>query len=196
MPSTALTQWTNHRLPRLNDYDSECTAKFLLAPPPAVAEEMLRGYVMLLSASLQGFCRDLYTECLMIVSVNAATVPMMGFIEAMGAVGVELNRVNPKWKSIRSDFDRFGFDLGAALARAAAAPGGVTAAVHQRRIQHVAALNEWRNYVAHALTTPPSGGPLMLATVVAWKNSCNGLATQLDEALYTQVMTLTGIAPW
>lgn len=83
MPSTALTQWTNHRLPRLNDYDSECTAKFLLAPPPAVAEEMLRGYVMLLSASLQGFCRDLYTECLMIVSVNAATVPMMGFTETI-----------------------------------------------------------------------------------------------------------------
>jgi len=81
---------------------------------------------MLLSANLQGFCRDIYTESLMIVTVNAPTLQMMGFIEAMGSAGVELDRVNPKWKSIRADFDRFGFDVGAALSTAAAAAGGVT----------------------------------------------------------------------
>ena len=196
MPSTALTMWTNDRLPRLNAYDAECVAKFAIAPPPALADEMLRGYVMLLSANLQGFCRDLYTECLTIVTVNAGTLPMMGFIEAMGSAGLELNRVNPKWKSIRADFDRFGFDVGQALTAAAAAPGGVTKATHQLRLQHIAALNEWRNYAAHALTNPPIGGPLALATVTAWKNSCDGLATQLDGALYDQVLSLTGSPPW
>ncbi len=196
MPSTALTMWTNDRLPRLNGYDAECAAKFAPGPPTALADEMLRGYVMLLSANLQGFCRDLYTECLTIVAVNAATIPMMGFIEAMGAAGLELDRVNPKWRSIRADFDRFGFDLGTALLTAAAAPGGVTTATYQLRLQHIAALNEWRNYAAHSLTAPSASGPLVLATVTAWKNSCDGLATQLDEALYNQVMALTGSPPW
>ena len=115
MPSQSLIRWTNVRLPRLSAYDAECALKFALAPTPPVAEEMLRGYVMLLSANLQGFCRDIYTESLMIVTVNAPTLQMMGFIEAMGSAGVELDRVNPKWKSIRADFDRFGFDVGAAL---------------------------------------------------------------------------------
>jgi hypothetical protein len=196
MPSAALTVWTTNRLLRLNAYDAECVVKFALAPLPALADEMLRGYVMLLSANLQGFCRDLYTESLTIVTINAANLPMMGFVEAMGSAGLELDRANPKWKSIRADFDRFGFDVGKALSSAAAGPGGVTTSVHQLRLQHVSALNEWRNYAAHALTTPPVGGPLALATVTDWKNSCDGLATQLDEALYNQLSTLTGAAPW
>jgi hypothetical protein len=183
-------------LPRLNAYDAECAAKFALAPPPALADEMLRGYVMLLSASLQGYCRDLYTECLTIVTVHTATVPMMGFIEAMGSAGRELDRANPRWKSIRADFDRFGFDVGHALATAAAAPGGVTPAVHQRRLLHVGELNEWRNYAAHALTTPPASGPFVLRTVTVWKNSCHGLAVELDQVMYNQISALTGTAPW
>ena len=196
MPSAALTTWTTNRLPRLNAYDAECAAKFAVAPPPALADEMLRGYVMLLSANLQGLCRDLYTECVTIVAIEAPTIPMTGFVEAMGSAGLELNRVNPKWESIKADFDRFGFDVGDALDIAAAAPGGVTLAVHQLRLNHVAALNKWRNYAAHAHTTTPAGGPLVLGVVTSWKNSCDGLATQLDAALYNQVMALTGKAPW
>jgi hypothetical protein len=63
--------WTNDRLPRQKGYDAECAAMFALALPTALAGEMLRGYVMLLSANLQGFCRDLYTECLTIIAVAA-----------------------------------------------------------------------------------------------------------------------------
>jgi hypothetical protein len=196
MPSQSLTTWTNTRLSLLNAYDAECAAKFALAPVPNVAEEMLRGYVMLLSANLQGFCRDLYTECLMLVTVNAATLPMMGFIEAMGSAGQELNRANPKWKSIRSDFDRFGFDVGVALRIAAAATGGVTVPVHQLQLHHLAELNEWRNYAAHAMASPPGGVSLTLARVTGWKNSCNGIATRLDDVMYNQLSSLIGTGPW
>src|SRR5437868_3449908 len=68
MPSASLLQWQNDRMPRLDEVDAQCAASLSLAPPqPNLAEENLRGYVLLLSAHFQGFCRDLYTECAQII---------------------------------------------------------------------------------------------------------------------------------
>jgi hypothetical protein len=48
---------------RLAEIDAQCAASQVLAPPnPRLVDENLRGYVVLLSAHFQGFCRDLYTE--------------------------------------------------------------------------------------------------------------------------------------
>src|SRR5947208_15555167 len=68
MPSASLLRWQTDRMPRLTEVDAQCTASLVLAPPnPNLVEENLRGYVLLLSAHFQGFCRDLYTECALIV---------------------------------------------------------------------------------------------------------------------------------
>jgi hypothetical protein len=56
------------RMPNLAEVDAQCTASLAVAPPkPRLVDENLRGYVLLLSAHFQGFCRDLYTECSQIV---------------------------------------------------------------------------------------------------------------------------------
>ena len=60
MPSASLHHWRTHRMPNLAEVDTQCTTSVALAPPnPRLVEENLRGYVLLLSAHFQGFCRDL-----------------------------------------------------------------------------------------------------------------------------------------
>jgi len=64
VPSVAFTRWQTDRLTRLNEVESHCAVIDALAPAnPTFLEEVLRGFVLHLSAHFQGFCRDLYTEC-------------------------------------------------------------------------------------------------------------------------------------
>lgn len=103
-----------------------------------------------------------------------------------------LDRANPEYEVIRKDFKRFGFDPSVALTA-----NPLTAAANQTHITHLGHLNHWRNYVAHgSRTPPPHGGPLSLAAVRTWRDSCDGLATELDRILYDYLVTVTGSAPW
>lgn len=158
-----------------------------VAPPP-LAQESLQGYVMLVSGHFQGFCRDLYTEC---AQLCAAAVPaaMRTTIQAQFAAGLALNTWNPTNKSIRKDFERFSFllDLGGA------APG------NPQRVTHLGHLNYWRNHVAHQNATPPPAGVpavLTLADIQAWRASCDGLATSLDDIMRQELTRILGAAPW
>ena len=81
MPSQALLHWQHDRMPRLDEVDTQCVTTFMPVPPPALAEENLRAYVMLLSAHFQGFCRDLHTECIQIVATSVA-LSMQPLIQA------------------------------------------------------------------------------------------------------------------
>ena len=63
MPSRALGIWDGERLPRLALVDGQLAA----VADPRLTEENLRGFVVLLSAHFQGFCRDLYTEAAIVV---------------------------------------------------------------------------------------------------------------------------------
>jgi hypothetical protein len=192
MPSHALLGWQNSRLPRLNQVDAQNATIVALVPPnPELADENLRGYVMLLAAHFQGFCRDLHSEC----NLAAATVvpaPLLLVFQKLCHQGRELDRANARYSGIKADFERFDFDLTAAL-RANPA----TVAINDSYITQINHLNAWRNYAAHHNILPPSfGGPFTLANVQQWKNSCNGLAIELDRIMYNQIQALTGIAPW
>jgi hypothetical protein len=55
MPSASLLRWQNDRMRRLGEVDAQCAASLALVPPqPNLVEENLRGYLLLLSARLQG----------------------------------------------------------------------------------------------------------------------------------------------
>jgi len=102
--------------------------------------------------------------------------------------GRELDGANPKFETLRKDFDRFGFDLSAALS---ANP------VNGPRITHVGHLNVWRNYVAHHKTSmPATRGPFTIGTLRAWRTSCDGLATEFDGILYNQLQAFLVVPPW
>jgi hypothetical protein len=196
MPSRALIEWQNCRLPRLNQVDAQNATITALVPPNAdLADENLRGYVMLLAAHFQGFCRDLHSECILAVA-NAVPVPMTYMFQKLCQQSRELDRANAKYSAIKADFARFDFDLTVALTTDPAVAPAIQAANagHITRINH---LNAWRNYAAHHnALPPPHGGPFILPTVQFWKNSCIALATELDRIMYNQLQVLTSVAPW
>src|SRR5215471_19634198 len=116
MPSAALLRWQNERMPRLGEVDAQCATSLRRAPPrPALVEENLRGYVLLLSAHFQGFCRDLYTECAQVV-VSRVRTRLQHLIQPQFLAHMKLGHGNPNLQNLRDDFERFGFVLDLAAA--------------------------------------------------------------------------------
>jgi hypothetical protein len=196
MPSNALTRWQNERLPRLNLVDAQNIAIGAQMPQnPQLVDENLRGYVLLLAAHFQGYCRDLHSECVQ-AAANAVPVPMLLMFQRLCEEGRELSKANAKYSSIKADFERFDFSLTDALTADPLLALAVRA-TNAELITRINHLNSWRNYAAHHNALPPNvGGPFTLLMVQLWKNSCNGLATELDRVMYNQLMALTGVAPW
>jgi len=202
MPSAALTRWLTDRMSRLGHTDAHCAALFAPPPalppgpvvsaalpgPPPLAQESLQGYVMLLSGHFQGFCRDLYSEC---SQICAAAVPagLLTTVQAQFASELKLNISNPTVENIRKDFERFGLLLDLASADPA----------NPIRVTHLGHLNFWRNAVAHQKATPPPAGVppvLVLADIQAWRASCTGFATFLDDIMHHELLRILGAAPW
>src|SRR4051794_3211595 len=101
MPSAALLRWQTDRLPRLAEVDAQCAATLAVVPPPALADENLRGYVMLLSAHFQGYCRDLHTECVQVVAAASASPAIEVVVQTQGIAGRELDGANPRYETLR-----------------------------------------------------------------------------------------------
>jgi hypothetical protein len=157
MPSAWRLHWRNDRMPRLAQVDAQCAATLALAPPqPDLVEENLRGYVLLLSAHFQGFCRALYTESAQVI-VSWVRPSLRPLIRAQFTARRKLDRGNPTVENLKGDFERFGFTLDLAAADPAN-PG---------RLTHLAALDRWRNVAAHHGTVPV-GPPLSLLLLHGW----------------------------
>jgi len=185
MPSASLQYWLNDRLLRLNEIETQCAASQALVPPnQRLREENLRGYIVLLSAHFQGFCRDLYTESAQITTIRVrATLRIL--IQAQFTAHRALDHGNPNLQNLRKDYERFGFTL-----NLAAADQGNPA-----RLQDLIELNKWRNIAAHHGTVPPAGLP-SLADLQDWRNSCNGLAVSLDGIMYNELRRILRRTPW
>ena len=186
MPSASLLQWQNDRMPRLAEIESQCAACLALAPPQVkLLEENLRGYILLLSAHFQGFCRDLHTECAQVVTLKVrASLQLL--IQAQFRADRKLDQGNPNLQNLKRDFERFGFKLD--LADAAPA--------NPVRLHDLAVLNWWRNVAAHHGPVPVGTSPLSLPLLQALRNSCDGLATSLDGIMYNGLRRMLRRAPW
>ena len=189
MPSAAFTRWQNDRMPRLNEVDAHCAAVLALVPPnPTFLDETLRGFVLHLSAHFQGFCRDLYTECSQdwIAAIPAGP---QAASQAQFSARLTLEKGNPSYDNIKSDFNRFGF----LLDLQAAHPAG------PQQVTDLGHLNAWRNKAAHQGTQPLTGGvpaALTLAIVQGWRDSRDGLASSLDGIMRAELLRIMGVAPW
>jgi hypothetical protein len=187
MSSVSLLHWRNDRTPRLIQIDAQCAASLAAIPPNTrLIEENLRGYVVLLSAHFQGFCRDLCTVAAQLITFEVQPKLLM-LILAQFTAHRALDRGNPNIDNIAKDFDRFGFDLRAEIN---------TDPANAPRQQHLATLNQWRNVAAHQGTALPAGGPLTLPTLQTWWKSCSGLATSLDAIMYNEVRMILRRKPW
>src|SRR5271166_868705 len=125
MPSASLQHWVNDRVPRLTEIEAQCATSQALVPSnPQLREENLRGYIMLLSAHFQGFCRDLYTESAQITAFRVrATLRIL--IQAQFTAHRTLDHGNPNLQNLRKDFERFGFTLNLSTSKFRVFPSGV-----------------------------------------------------------------------
>ncbi len=186
MPSASVQSWRNDRLLRLGEFDAQCSTCLAFVPPkPGLVEENLRGYVLLLSAHFQGYCRDLYSECTQIV-VSKVRARLRVLIQKQFTAHRKLDHGNPNLDNLRADFERFGFVL-----ELASATSGNSA-----RLDDLAQLNRWRNVAAHYGTIPTGAPPLNLPLLRTWRNSCDGLATSLDDVMYTELRRILRRVPW
>ena len=185
MPSASLDLWVNERIPSLDQVDAQCAASQALVPAnPRLVDENIRGFILLLSAHFQGYCRDLYTECAQTIS-SRMSVSLEVLVQQQFTANLALDHGNPNVENIKKDFHRFGFALDMAARDAA----------NHARLVDLKELNRWRNIAAHHGTVPPAGIPL-LATVQRWKTSCDGLATSLDEIMYDEFRKILRRKPW
>ena len=186
MPSASLERWQNDRMPRLDRVEAQCAASLALVPSlPQLVEENLRGYALLLSAHFQGFCRELHTECAQIV-VSRVRVSLQVLIQTQFVAHRKLDQGNPNLQNLRADFERFGFGFDLAAADPA----------NPNRLRDLAALNRWRNVAAHHGTIPTGTPPLSLSSLHAWRQSCDGLATSLDDIMYNVLRRILKRFPW
>jgi hypothetical protein len=186
MPSQSLTLWRSNRLVRLAEIDTQCAASLVAQPPnPPLIEENLRGYAVLLSAHFQGFCRDLYTECALVVA-SKVRPSLQLLVREQFTHQLALDHGNPTHANIRRDFER----LGSPLRLESVDPA------NQLRLNHLSNLIGWRNVAAHQGTRLPAGVPLTLANLQTWRDSCDGLAVCLDAIMYNQLRTILRRQPW
>lgn len=189
MASRSLIRWQSYRLIGLAEIDSQVAACSPVGAPNVVLlEENLRGFVMLLSAHFQGFCRDFYSECVgAAVSAMPANVGFM--VVTQFEAKIVLNAGNPSYENIKLDFSRFGIDIVAVLAPN---PG------HAIRVTHLGHLMAWRNHAAHYNDGAPKTGPaiLSLAELRLWLASCDALASELDATMYFYMDATLGQPPW
>ena len=139
-----------------------------------------------MAAHFQGFCRDLHTECAQIIASKVRPSLEILF-QSQFSARRKLDRGNANAKTIVEDFSRFGFSMKAQL-------DGIAGAVALKADLHT--LNEWRNAAAHHNTSLPPGGPLTVPLIQGWQNSCDLLATAIDDILYTQLRTRLRRQPW
>lgn len=187
MPSMALGIWQTKRLAGIGEFEKQCAAVSALATPSAQLEdENLRGLIMLLSAHFQGFCRDLYTECTMVLSARIKNPGIRILFQEQFTANRKLDQGNPNLENLRKDFERFGFTLDLPA---------VDPVDNPPRITHLGKLNKLRNVAAHHGHVPPGGIP-NLATIQSWRISCEGLATSLDGVMYNELLARLGKRPW
>jgi hypothetical protein len=101
VPSASLLQWQNDRMPRLQQFDLQCTASLAAVPSnPHLIDENLRGYVVLLSAHFQGLCRDLYTEAAEVIASKVRPALRL-LIQQQFTAHRKLDRGNPNHEHLK-----------------------------------------------------------------------------------------------
>jgi hypothetical protein len=185
MPYTSLIQWQTNRMPRLQQVELQCAAVLAApAPNPDLLDENLRGYVLLLSAHFQGYCRDLHTEAAQVIASKLRT-SLQALIQSQFKTHRRLDQGNPTVENLKADFDRFGHSL-----NLSADPANVP------RLADLAAMNKWRNIAAHQGTPLPASIPFHLPALQSWRNSCDGLAISLDGIVYNILRANLRRKPW
>jgi hypothetical protein len=191
MPSASLHVWTTARAATLDEIEAAHRSVGGHGPGRRTATQQINyAYAVLLSAQFQGFCRNLYSEC---VDFAVAAIVPVAFQEPLQEEFIynrKLQRGNPNPGNIGEDFNRLGLAFWDAVAAM-----DLKSATRRRQLED---LNLWRNAIAHQDfdSTALGGAALPLDRVRAWRAACHGLALTFDDVMRVYLQHLTGTAPW
>jgi hypothetical protein len=191
MPSNSLLQWGGVRSTALDEIETAHAHVGGTARGRRYATQQInRAYAVLLASEFQGFCRDLYSECMDHV-VAIALQATQGVIRTQFLWGRSLDRGNPQAGGVGSDFRRFGVPFWDEVY-------GLQIA-NERRRELLDELIRWRNAIAHNDFDPAIFGPnpvLHLANVRGWRSALNGLCPAFDTVMRNYLTGMLGAAPW
>lgn len=192
LPSIALQQWLDERVPRLDEVRAAHTA---IAGPTRgrkyATQQVNQAYLLMVAGQFQGFCRDLHTEATDYLVSVVRPVALRNILRASLVGGRQLDRGNAQPGSLGSDFARLGLDLWPAIL-----------ALHRwnaTRRERLEELNAWRNAIAHQNFDPQRLGgrtEIWLQDVDRYRSTCQALTVMLDRVAREQVEALTGSRPW
>jgi hypothetical protein len=193
MPSIAYQHWSVVRSAALDEIENTHRTVGGTGPDRRQATQQInQAYAVLLSSQFQGFCRDLYTECVEHLVAGVADASLRAIYRRNLRYGRKLDAGNPNPGNLGADFDRFGLRFWPAVD-----------ADHVRNPQRKALLerlNRWRNAIAHhdfALDMLKGGRPsLTLAEVQDWRKACEGLARSFEKVMRAHLTSVLGAAPW
>jgi hypothetical protein len=192
MPSVSWQEWNTTRGGELDEIEAAHRSVGGTARGRRYATEQINhAYAVLLASQLQGFCRDLHTECVHYLVRAVTPVVLQSVLRAEFLLNRSLDRGNANPSSIGSDFNRLGvkfwLEVYADWLR------------NDRRRELLDELNQWRNAIAHQDFDPNIlGGStvLHLPQVRAWRSACNRLALSFDNVMRRHLQTMSGVFPW
>lgn len=147
MPSASLQRWQTERSAVLDEIErAHKHVRGSGTGARLATQQINQAYVLLLSAQFQGFCRDLYWECVDVFVRPLTAASYQNVVRRNLLLNVKLDRGNPNPGNIGSDFNRihlaFGQDVDAIDAK------------NSQRKATLIELSEWRNAIAHHDYTP------------------------------------------
>jgi len=192
MPSDALLAWQTDRTLRLQKVETDCLHLEAMYPAdPDRVQEHIRAYAVLLSSEFQGFCRELHTECAEKLVDTVTPVALRTVLRSQCVYGRKLETGNPNSSNLGADFNRYVLDFWPAVI--------AIDATHVARRHRLAALNAWRNAIAHHDYDPAELGgttDLSITQVRDWRTDCDAFATAFDAVTRTHLHATTGVSPW
>ncbi len=191
MPSHSLQRWRHQRARALDEIEQAHTRVGGSGRGRRYATQQInRAYVVLLASEFQGFCRDLYSECVdhLVADVPA---PLQALVRSQFLEGKPFGRGNPQAGKIGSTFGRFGLPFWDEVYRVHTQNGTRKARLDE--------LMEWRNAIAHNDFPPAVFGsaPVVhLAQIRRWRSALRGLADGFDRILQCHLTSMLGRSPW
>ena len=194
MPSASLIRWQSVRGVELDEVEAAHRALGGSGRGRRFATQQLNhAYAVLLSSQFQGFCRDLYAECVDALVPSLQPIPLQATLRTLLERDLKLMTGNPNPGWIGADFGRLGLNFWPAMQTHSPRTLG-----RQKKLED---LNIWRNAIAHQDFRKLSAGSgvipnLRLSQVQDWRSACNQLAISADAVCATYLTSATGVAPW
>jgi hypothetical protein len=193
VPSVAYQDWSSVRARSLDEVENAHRSVGGTGPGRRYATQQInQAYAVLRSSHFQAFCRDLHEEGVDCLVGPVPSLDLRVMYRSSLVLNRKLNRGNPNFGTIGSDFGRF--DLLFWPSVDAPRPR------NPARRALLDELNEWRNAIAHQDFAPAmlrGGQPTrQLAQVQAWRRACEGLARSFDEVRRVHILAKSGTAPW